>query len=170
MIFCKISNNTESGIALNWVRGGISIPRGSAAILDYDPFSIMDRNSSIYHNAMEVIKAGLVSIGYYVEKPAVVLESLDAPTEDPGLPEEREAKPVKNNLFREQEPYHRNDVQVNVAKTKENAPEAEPVAFDVTLPKDASKQASVPGGDPINEDAVPEVAPKKSSSKKTKKL
>ena len=79
MILCKITNNTNEGIALNWVRGGISIPKGSAAVLDYDPFTLMDRNSNVYHNALEIVDSGLVSIGYFVQAPAIALESIDSP-------------------------------------------------------------------------------------------
>lgn len=178
MILCKITNNTNDGIALNWVKGGISIPKGAAAVLDYDPFTLMDRNSNVYHSALDVVDAGLVSIGYFVQKPAVSLESIDAPIRKDvfdALPEDREVAkeaPAGKGPFDARDPYHENEFQdsVNVPRETKAAPEAEPVVMEVSVPKDAPKQTAVPEGDPISPDAVPEASPKKASSKKTKKL
>lgn len=174
MILCKITNNTNDGITLNWVRGGISIPKGSAAVLDYDPFTLMDRNSNLYHNALKVVDSGMISIGYLVQKPAVILDSIDAPVKKDALPKDTEVAneaPKEKGPFNAQDPYHKNEFQdsVNTPKETKKAAEAEPVVMEVSVPKDAPKQAPVPEGDPINEDAVPSV-PKKASSKKTKKL
>jgi hypothetical protein len=176
MILCKITNNTNDGIALNWVRGGISIPKGSAAVLDYDPFTLMDRNSNVYHNALEIVDSGLVSIGYFVQAPAVALESIDSPVVQKDIPvdvkPEKEA-PKEKGPFEAHDPYHKNEFQdsVNTPKAKKADEQAEPVVMKVSVPKDAPKQTALPEGDPISPDAVPEVTPKKtSSSKKTKKL
>lgn len=163
MILCKITNNTGSDIALNWIRGGISIPKDSAAVLDYDPFTLMDRHSNVYHNAMLQVEEGIVSIGYLVQKPAVVLETIQSPVEQasPETPEKpKEQAEKRPGPFNEQEPYHENTFKdsVNVAEATPKA-ESEPVVMEVTVPRDA----------PVQTDTQ-ETAPKKASGKKTKKL
>ena len=160
MILCKITNNTGSDIALNWIRGGISIPKDSAAVLDYDPFTLMDRHSNVYHNAMLQVENGVVSIGYLVQKPAVVLETIQSPIEQASPEKPKEQAEKRPGPFNEQEPYHENTFKdsVNVAKAAPKA-EPEPVVMEVTVPKDAPAQTD-----------TQETAPKKASGKKTKKL
>ena len=90
MLFCKITNNTKDWISLNWVRGGIFIPKDSSAVLDYDPISLMDRSSNIYAGAQDIIKRGLVTIGYFAKAPAVMLDSIEGNT--------TKEKPVKKTV------------------------------------------------------------------------
>lgn len=161
MIFCKITNNTGSGITLNWVRGGISIPKNASAILDYDPFSLMDRNGSVYKNALDLVDAKLISIGYCAKHPAVMLDSIQAPVVAPDAPV-KEHKEPKNRLFDESDPYHKNDFVDSVQTPKAaEAPKAEPepVTMEVTVPADAPK-----------DEAKPKAPSKKSSGKKTKEI
>ena len=135
----------------------------------------MDRNSSVYHNALEIVDSGLVSIGYFVQAPAIALETIDSPVVQKDVPvdvkPEKEA-PKEKGPFEARDPYHKNEFQdsVNTPKAKKAEEKAEPVVMEVSVPKDAPKPAAVPPGDPISEDAVPETSPKKASSKKTKKL
>ena len=198
MIKCKITNNTGNGLSLNWVRGGISIPKDSAAVLSYDPFSIMDPNSSIYHGALEAIRRGVVSVAYWAEPPATMIDSLETPVPRMAIPAEaKEKAPFKNKSFNEFDPYHKNEFQdsVNVPKNTK-AVEKDDVKFDVNVPtetKVAEKRAetaqskATPTNEPVAETksataasdakdaantAETAAAPseKKASSKKTKKL
>jgi hypothetical protein len=117
-----------------------------------------------------------VSIGYFVQAPAIALESIDSPVVQKDIPvdvkPEKEA-PKEKGPFEARDPYHKNEFQdsVNTPKESKTEEKAEPVVMEVSVPKDAPKQTALPEGDPISPDAVPEVTPKKtSSSKKTKKL
>lgn len=133
MIILKITNNTERGIALPWVRGGISIPAGSAAILDYDPFTLMDRNSNVYRGALDAVLKGVVTLEYGVKPPARIAEATETKREvETTKPVER--KPFKNKSFEEKEPPRKNESPMTVA---ENAPLEKPSAqakFDITIP------------------------------------
>lgn len=174
MIHCKITNNTAGGITLNWVRGGISIPKDSAAILDYDPFSIMDRNSNVYHGAMATVHNGIVSIGYFVDYPAEMIEPpaqariVERPKNDG-----QERKPQKNRAFNELDPYHKNEFEGSVSTPKGTKPAAdpEPVTFDVGVPKSVATQKPVEA--PVSEtpaEAAPAADTGKKGSKRSKKL
>lgn len=185
MIKCKITNNTGNGLSLNWVRGGISIPKDSAAVLSYDPFSIMDPNSSIYHGALEAIRRGVVSVAYWAEPPATMIDSLEAPVPRIAIPAEaKEKTPFKNKSFNEFDPYHKNEFQdsVNVPKNTKVV-EKDDVKFDVNVPtetKVAEKRAAAvsetkatPAPAEVSSPKAAETAQsseKKASSKKTKKL
>ena len=154
MIKCKIINLSGRDIALDWIRGGISIPADSAAILEYDPFTLMDHNSSIYMGALGLIKAGVVAIEYCAVAPATMAASFEERS-DMFAEKPREPKERPNVLFREKEPYHKNEFNANVPEhTKPAVKREESTSFNIAVPKDAPKAAAPVEAAPAAEPAA----------------
>jgi len=167
MIKCKITNKTNSGIALNWIAGSISIPKDSAAVLDYDPFTLMDRRSSVYFNAMADIQRGIVTVEYCCEAPAKMIESIDERSFSPSTPKEQEHKRPENKLFREQEPYHKNDFEANVAKTAPVVKQSpEDAGFAITINGETKAAVVETGEDGVETAEAPKTTRKRGGSKK----
>lgn len=186
MIKCKITNNTQGGLSLNWVRGGISIPKNSSAVLSYDPFSIMDRNSNVYHGAMETVRNGVVSIAYFAEPPATMIADINEVCPRPmggRVAVDKEKAPAKNRAFNEFEPYHENEFKESVKTPNNTKPvENDEVKFDVNVPAE-TKMAEKRQESKVSEAATNDLpttgtqssepsstAKKKPSGSKTKKL
>ena len=171
MLHCKIINKTESGISLNWIRGGISIPKGCAAVLDYDPFSLMDRHSNVFFNAMADIESGAIEVEYSATAPFKMVGSIEEKKFVASIPEEKEHKHVENKLFREQEPYHKNEFEANVAKTGKAA-NTDPSEASFTISTPVTGETTKEATEVVSEapaettEAAPKTTRKKGGSKK----
>ena len=183
MLRCKITNKKDFDVALNWIRGSISIPKGCAAVLEYDPFTLMDRNSNVFFNAMSDIERGVVEVEYSATAPFKMVESIEDKPFEVAVPQNKEHKHVENKLFREQDPYHKNDFEANVAKnTKTAKNDPSDVDFIANMPNtgetakeatEAVSEAPVDVTENVSEvpaevatEAAPKTTRKKGGSKK----
>ena len=171
MLHCKIINKTKSDISLNWIRGGISIPKDCAAVLDYDPFSLMDRHSNVFFNAMADIESGAVEVEYSASAPFKIVDSIKERTFEAAIPKEAEHKHVENKLFREQDPYHKNEFEANVAKTgKAVNNDPSEASFAISTPttgEDVKEATEAVSEAPVEQaEAAPKTTRKKGGSKK----
>lgn len=149
MIWCKIINKTNTPLALNWIPGGISIPVGSAAVLEYDPFTLMDRHGSVFHSAIAIMDAGLVEVQYCAQPPAKTIDSITAtPAEEPvKKAEEKELPKQRESVFEtDTEKGSQLDFEVSTPVTKPVAKrdDIEPVAVSIPQVKAEETASEAP--------------------------
>jgi len=140
MIYCKIINKTKTPLALNWIPGGISIPVGSAAILEYDPFTLLDKRGSVYSGAMAMLDNGLIEVQYCAMPPAKTIPSLTSQAEvKEEAPRKVEPPKQRKSVFEtDEEKGSALDLEVSVAAAKP-AEKNTDEGVAVSVPKDAPK-------------------------------